>query len=556
MISVVLVSALLVFGQVFENSDFTVILLLLTLYATSTITFCFFVSTFFDSANTAAAAGGLLYFLAYVPSYFAEQLSASDRTAACLLGPSCLGFGIEVLARHEVAGRGLQWSNLSSPADELDPFTMSTVIGMLFVGTQADPFMRFLLIVSHLTIADTVLYFILAWYIEKIHPGQYGIPMPLLFPLYPSFWFGPSRHRGPTTVATSGYEKSASADHEAPPEGLRPGVEIRNLRKVFHVHGQDKVAVDDLSLSLYEDQVTVLLGHNGAGKTTTMSVMVGLYAPTSGSVTIGGHDVTTERSAARQSLGLCPQFDILFATLTVEENLQFFGRLKGLSGEELHSQVDSYIKDMDLEPKRRSASKTLSGGQKRALSVGIAFIGDSEVVILDEPTSGMDPQKRRHTWDVIINYKKGRTILLTTHFLDEADLLGDRIAILSEGRLSCSGRSDFLKTRFGVGYHLTMVKGAVCDTEAVLTHLSESVQGIILEDDLGAEITCLIPKVPLNDLGKLVGGLEENQNALGIDSFGVQVTTLEEVRCQCRCTSGVFLISRSLTGLLEHRQRK
>lgn len=136
MLSVTLISVMLVYGRVFENSEFTAILMLFALYATSTITFCFFLSTLFDSANTAAAAGGLLYFLAYVPSYFAAQLSATERTAACLLGPSCLGFGIEVLARHEVAGQGLQWSNLDAAADEQDTFTMGTVFMMLLVGAS------------------------------------------------------------------------------------------------------------------------------------------------------------------------------------------------------------------------------------------------------------------------------------------------------------------------------------------------------------------------------------------------------------------------------------
>lgn len=116
---------------------------------------------------------------------------------------------------------------------------------------------------------------------------------------------------------------------------------------------------------------------------------------------------------------------------------------------------------MDLMSKKRARSKTLSGGQKRGLSICIALIGGSETVILDEPTSGMDPQKRRKTWDLLIKHKKQRTMLLTTHFMDEADLLGDRIAILSSGRLECCGSSTFLKNRFGVGYHLTMVRCAM-----------------------------------------------------------------------------------------------
>mmetsp|Transcript_24977 Transcript_24977/g.75215 ORF Transcript_24977/g.75215 Transcript_24977/m.75215 type:complete len:1447 (+) Transcript_24977:67-4407(+) len=510
MMSVTLIAVMLVFGRIFENSDFSVIWVLLVLYASSTITFCFLLSTFFDSANTAAAAGGLLYFVAFIPSYLAPQLDASQRTAACLLGPSCLGFGIDVIARHEIAGQGQQWSNLDAPADELDPFNMATVFGMLVV--------------------DTLLYFCLAWYIEKVLPGQYGIAQPPWFILLPSFWCGSSRRRAPSPHAMNkAMEPEAAADFECPPDGLRAGVDIVNLRKIFHVHGQTKVAVDNLSLSLYEDQVTVLLGHNGAGKSTTMSVMVGLYAPTSGTVVINGHDITEDTNAARRSLGLCPQFDVLWPTLTVEEHLLFFGRLKGLSGRALRAEVDSLIEDMDLKSKRHAASKTLSGGQKRALSVGIAFIGGSEVVVLDEPTSGMDPQKRRHTWDVIIKHKKGRTILLTTHFLDEADLLGDRVAILSSGRLQACGRSDFLKKRFGVGYHLTMVKDAICDTSAVIEFLRQIVPETKLEDDLGAEITCLVPTVPLSVLATLIGNIETNQVALGIDSFGVQVSTLEEV---------------------------
>lgn len=225
------------------------------------------------------------------------------------------------------------------------------------------------------------MYFVLAWYIEKVHPGQYGIALPLTFPFRPRFWCGQRRRRAPTYFPKEAPPSlvAGSKDFEAPPPNLKAGVEIRNLRKVFHVHGQEKVAVNDLSLSLYEDHVTVLLGHNGAGKSTTMSVMVGLYAPTSGTVLIDGHDITTDLGAARNSLGLCPQFDVLWGSLTVEEHLQFFGRLKGLSGKELSAEVSAYIKDMDLEPKRHSAAKTLSGGQKRALSVGIAFIGGSEV---------------------------------------------------------------------------------------------------------------------------------------------------------------------------------
>ena len=135
--------------------------------------------------------------------------------------------------------------------------------------------------------------------------------------------------------------------HEPEPEGMKVGVEIAALRKTFG----SKVAVDSISLRMFEEQITVLLGHNGAGKSTTMSMMVGLFPSSSGDVKINGHSVTTDLEGARQSLGLCPQFDVLWDMLTVREHLYFFGRLKGMSGAALTKEIDSYLKDLDLETK-------------------------------------------------------------------------------------------------------------------------------------------------------------------------------------------------------------
>lgn len=276
-------------------------------------------------------------------------------------------------------------------------------------------------------------------------------------------------------------------------------------------------------------QVTVLLGHNGAGKSTTMSIMVGLFPPSSGDVLINGHSVTNDLDAARSSLGLCPQFDVLFDTLTVEDHLYFFGRLKGLDGIALSQEIDDYVAEMDLESKRKSASNTLSGGQKRALSVAIALIGGSETVVLDEPTSGMDPEKRRHTWQVLLKHKEKRTILLTTHFMDEADLLGDRIAIMSDGSVQCCGSSSFLKSRFGVGYHLTMLKAEGCDPKRVVEYLQTMVPSLKEADDLGQELACTIPAATIGELGALSLGLEREQEHLGVLSFGLGLSTMEEV---------------------------
>uniref|UniRef100_A0A3B5LNX3 ABC transporter domain-containing protein n=1 Tax=Xiphophorus couchianus TaxID=32473 RepID=A0A3B5LNX3_9TELE len=160
----------------------------------------------------------------------------------------------------------------------------------------------------------------------------------------------------------------------------------------------------------------------------------------------------------RQNLGMCPQHNVLFDKLSVEEHLWFYSRLKGMAEDDICKEMDKMIVDLELSNKRHSLVQTLSGGMKRKLSVAIAFVGGSRAVILDEPTAGVDPYARRAIWDLILKYKQGRTILLSTHHMDEADLLGDRIAIILHGKLKCCGTPLFLKSTYGDGYKLTLVK--------------------------------------------------------------------------------------------------
>uniref|UniRef100_A0A3B4X2X6 ABC transporter domain-containing protein n=1 Tax=Seriola lalandi dorsalis TaxID=1841481 RepID=A0A3B4X2X6_SERLL len=144
------------------------------------------------------------------------------------------------------------------------------------------------------------------------------------------------------------------------------------------------------------------------------------------------------------SLGVCPQHNVLFSMLTVEEHIWFYARLKGLSEEQVKGEIEQILQDTGLPHKRTSRTSTLSGGMQRKLSVALAFVGGSKVVILDEPTAGVDPYARRGIWDLLLNYRQGRTIILSTHHMDEADILGDRIAIISHGKLCCVGSSTVL----------------------------------------------------------------------------------------------------------------
>ncbi len=184
-------------------------------------------------------------------------------------------------------------------------------------------------------------------------------------------------------------------------------------------------------------QVFVLLGHNGAGKTTTMQMLNGMIAPTSGTATVFGRDVTTSMHAIRRSLGVCPQHDVLWPTLNVQEHLHIYGALKGIASESLDLAVSEAVREVDLVEKFHADAGELSGGQKRRLSLALAFIGNPSTVFLDEPTSGVDVSSRRAIWDILTRKKNGRVIVLSTHAMDEADQIGDRIGILHHGQLQC-----------------------------------------------------------------------------------------------------------------------
>ena len=159
--------------------------------------------------------------------------------------------------------------------------------------------------------------------------------------------------------------------------------------------------------------------HNGAGKSTTLSILTGLMPATSGSAYIYGKDIKTNINEIRCNLGFVPQHNILFDKLTVEEHLWFYAKLKEVDDRVIKNLIDNMLIDTGLKKKRHNLVHTLSGGMQRKLSVAIAFVGDANVILLDEPTAGVDPYARRAIWDLLLKYKAGRTIILSTHHMDE-----------------------------------------------------------------------------------------------------------------------------------------
>lgn len=228
-------------------------------------------------------------------------------------------------------------------------------------------------------------------------------------------------------------------------------IQVFSLRKVY---AGGKVAINNLTLTVRKDECFGLLGPNGAGKSTTISVLTGLFRPTSGTATVAGHDIVTQMSDVYRTMGVCPQFDILWPTLTVREHFLFFSRLKGVEPARERAAAEASAGAVGLGFKLDCRVGALSGGQKRRVSLGISLIGSPEVVFLDEPTTGLDPETRRLMWQLVERSKAGRVIVLTTHSMEEADALCGRIGIMANGELRCLGTNVHLKSTFGDGYKL------------------------------------------------------------------------------------------------------
>lgn len=219
-------------------------------------------------------------------------------------------------------------------------------------------------------------------------------------------------------------------------------------------------AVKGLNVKIYKNQIFALLGQNGAGKSTTISMLTGLIQATKGTATVFGNDIFNEPEKVRQYMGICPQHDVLFENLSPVEHLSVFYDFKGGDPDKAkkEKEIADLIKDVGLTADQNKKAGSLSGGNKRKLSVAIALCGNSKLIMLDEPTAGMDLGARRDLWNMLKNYRRDRIIILTTHYMDEADVLGDRIGIMAQGQMMCLGTSLFLKKRFGAGYKFTMVK--------------------------------------------------------------------------------------------------
>ena len=301
---------------------------------------------------------------------------------------------------------------------------------------------------------------------------------------------------------------------------------IQNITKRY----DDLIAVDNFNGELYSNEIFCLLGHNGAGKTTLVKLISRMEKPNKGDIYLNGISIYKNKKYLFQNIGLCNQEDIYFDYLTVREHLKLMSELKGNKMNK--QEINKLIEKIELEDKKDSLSSTLSGGQKRKLCVALALCGNSKLVLLDEPTSGMDIMSKRVLWDFLREYKKDKIIILTTHSLDEAEILGDRIGIMNEGKYICSGTSNFLKSKYPCGFNINFI---INDKILTREKRNEFVSKLKQIDNSGLIKIASKNILSINflktdeNVKELFKEIERIKNDYGIENYTVSTTSLEDV---------------------------
>ena len=301
---------------------------------------------------------------------------------------------------------------------------------------------------------------------------------------------------------------------------------IKNITRKY----DELIAVNNFSGELFKNEIFCLLGHNGAGKTTLIKMISGTEDPDFGDIFLNNISIITNKKYLYHNIGLCQQEDIFFEYLTISEHLKYMMEIKGIKSDKI--QIDNLINKIDLKGKKDSICKHLSGGEKRKLCIAMALIGNSQLVLLDEPTSGMDVMAKRALWDFLKEFKKDKIIIITTHSLDEAEYLGDRIGIMSSGHFICSGTSSYIKSKYQCGFNLNLL-------------MNSSVFNDNFKQQLYNQLLKYEPKLEIkvsskglfsvniqsdnNNIKEIFDIIEANKEEYGIEDYTVSSTSLEDV---------------------------
>ena len=521
----------------------------LLLWSLNVFALIYFFQSFIDKTKIALVLSLVIYFMMYCVSLACmfEGGSLAAKIGLSLFPQVCLNNGILLFSKFQYHFRTFK------DREFFEIYTTFSV-GLMYI----------------MFVVDFFLFLFLGFYLNNVLPHDFGIRKPFYFIFTSDFWCSnKKRNNDEKKLIDKKLEENAEEDNkennyvvygskddiikdevDEKLYGDSPNFEseeiyknrnknddklkIRNIVKMF---GDGKIAVNGVNLNFYKDEIFALLGHNGAGKTTLISMLTGMYEATKGTAIYEGVNILDSMNMEifREKLGICPQHDILFEDLTIREHLEMFSIFKGVELTEVDNEVNKTLHDFQLEDIQYMLAKNLSAGQRRKLSISISLIGGSKVIFLDEPSSGMDITSRRNLWEILKRQTDGKIIILTTHYMEEASVLGKRIGIINAGKMKCIGSPLFLIEKYGKFMSLNVTKEEDCDSNTIIEFIKNNAEDIEYEA-LSEEIMFRIPIKNENsekktnfDLKSFFTKFDDNVKKLRIKSYSVSMPTLEDV---------------------------
>ncbi|XP_031091746.1 ABC transporter A family member 11-like [Ipomoea triloba] len=554
--------------HVFLENSFAFVFLLFFLFQLDMVAFAFLFSNFVRKTSSASSVGFAIFVVGVLTQAFSVLVYTDtkskhmyQRLLWSLFPPNPFSGGLGLLlaaSRHPGNGISQRRQSLCDIDD-----TYCRPIGYFYQWQIATFFM----------------WLIVAIYVNNIWTNSTGVKKPYFYFLNPSYWTGKGEYKSEENGKCCGSSSSPPNDRfaandegvleeesrvkqQAKEDNVDPNVAVQ-LRGLFKTYPKKiklrcrsccfccyccvcrtrkaYTAVKSLWLNFEKDQLFCLLGPNGAGKTTVINCLTGITSVTHGDAMVYGNSVRTSAglSNIRKQIGVCSQYDTLWDKLSAKEHLELFASIKGLPQTSNKSEATNLLAQVKLEDVGKVRASSYSGGMKRRLSLAIALIGNPRLLILDEPTTGMDPVTRRHIWNVIESAKHGRSIILTTHSMEEADILADRIGIMAKGRLRCIGNATTLKSRFGAGFitKVSLDKGEDDDNTiedhnkhhlAVKEFFKMHLDVMPKEED-PSSLTFVIPHEQERQLEEFFKEMENRKSDFGIQNVQIGLSTLEEV---------------------------
>ncbi|KAH0549029.1 hypothetical protein KQX54_005250, partial [Cotesia glomerata] len=535
-----------ILSAIYSQSNFILALFLLMYIIMSTF-FILAVGTFFTQSIKAVLACILLWLtLAHITIVLDESLIYSElyiKIISLLLPHSGLLYGLSAFTYKE---------DIEEEIHTIKSRLLDNLYNMEKLGQAPNRVSLTAVLIAwtfHL-----ILWGFIAIYLDNIYPGKYGTKLPW-------YYLCKKDKSTPDDVNFNVRGSTNWSAVERPPPFIKPKARVKKLTIEF---GFDKLQVlKDLSIDFYPNEFSVIIGHNGSGKSCLLKIISGMYQATYGSVYIEGRDYSDFKSQERNYkpiIGYCPQENMLVKYLSTEEHLYLFGMMKGMSLRESKEESRRMIKLFSLEAERKLKVKEISFGAKRRLCLAIALIGHSEVLILDEPTYGVDPQHRKRLWEILGTFKGRKTIIMATNSMEAADTLADRIAIIANGRIECYGSKAYLNRRYNIGYDLSMVIKPECDLPSLQKLIQEhSPDPVSLMGKMGMMVNFNVSRN--TRFAHLLSFLESNKDYLRINAVSLQAASIEGQFRRIGLIShfrerGAWIPSDKFEWIVQRRRRK